>query len=75
MEKMKRSEKYKAFKEYGIPRYMMIDEKEKKREQRFWAFLALVMLVLAIAGKTDMQKTFGTVTLFLVSLVGVFDRW
>ena len=74
MEKMKRSEKYRAFKEYGIPRYMMIDENEKKREQRFWAFLALLMLVLAIAGKTDMQKTFGTVTLFLVSLVGVFDR-
>lgn len=74
MEKMKRSEKYKAFKDYGIPRYLMIDEKEKKREQRFWAFLALLMLILAIAGKTDMQKTFGTVTLFLVSLVGVFDR-
>lgn len=74
MEKMKRSEKYKAFKEHGIPRYMMLDEKEKRREQKFCAFLALLMLVLAIAGKTDMQKTFGTVTLFLVCLVGVFDR-
>lgn len=75
MEKMKRSEKYKAFKDYGIPRYLMMDEKEKKREQRFWAFLALLMLVLSIAGKTDMQKTFGTISLFLVCLVGVFDRW
>lgn len=74
MEKLKRSEKYKIFRDYGVPRYMMIDLEERKREQRLCAFVAFMMLVLAIAGKTEAQRTFGLLALFISSLVGVFNR-
>ena len=71
---MKRSEKYRVFKDLGIPRYVLLDEKAKKKEQLFWSGLAMVMLILSFAGRSDVQRTFGTVSLFLVCLVGVFDR-
>lgn len=74
MEKMKRSEKYKTFKEYGIPRYMMLDEKDKKKESYMFIFIALLMLILALIGKTDGQKAFGAVSLFFSSLIGVLNR-
>lgn len=74
MENLKRSEKHRLFKEHGAPRYLMLDKKEKRREQLMWTFIASMMLLLAFLGKTETQKTFGMVVLFIVSLLGVFDR-
>jgi|GEM_PF-4752459 hypothetical protein len=74
MEKLKRSEKHKLFKEHGVPRYLMLDEKEKKREQAMCVVLAFMMVVLAFAGKTNAQKSFGVLSLFLVNLIGVLSR-
>lgn len=74
IENMKRSEKYKLFKDCRVPRYLIISEKEKRREQIFWAFLAFMMLTLSIVGRNDIQKIFGKLALFFVSLFGVFDR-
>lgn len=74
VENLKRSEKHRLFKNYGVPRYVLLDEKAKKKEQLFWSGLAMIMLILSFAGRSDVQRTFGTVSLFLVCLVGVFDR-
>lgn len=74
MEKLKRSEKHRLFKDHGVPRYLMLDEKEKKREQAMWAVVAFMMVVLAFAGQSNAQKSFGVLTLFVVNLIGVFSR-
>ena len=74
MEKMKRSEKHRKFKDCGIPRYMMLDEKEKKRENLMFLIISLLMLVLALVGKNEIHRTFGTVALFISSLIGVMNR-
>ena len=73
MEKMRRSEKYRLFKDQGVPRQLMLKEEERKREQAFWAVIAFMMLVLALIGKTDSQQVFGMLALFAISLIGVFN--
>lgn len=74
MEKMKRSEKHRRFKDCGIPRYMMLDEKEKKKEDLLFLIISLMMLVLALAGKSEIQRMFGTGALFISNLIGVMNR-
>ncbi|MDU7141389.1 MAG: hypothetical protein E6319_00330 [Anaerococcus vaginalis] len=71
---MKRSEKYRNFKEFGLPRYLMISEKDKKRECILWIILSVMFLLLALNGRNEIQKYVGVVLLFLVNLVGVLSR-
>ncbi|MDU5824056.1 hypothetical protein [Anaerococcus vaginalis] len=71
---MKRSEKYRNFKELGLPRYLMISEKDKKRECILWIILSVMFLLLALNGRNEIQKYVGVVLLFLVNLVGVLSR-
>ncbi|MDU2374731.1 hypothetical protein [Anaerococcus vaginalis] len=71
---MKRSEKYRNFKEFGLPRYLMISEKDKKRECVLWIILSVMFLLLALNGRNEIQKYVGVVLLFLVNLVGVLSR-
>lgn len=74
MKNMKRSEKRRLFKDYGVPRYLLLDEKAKRKEQIIWSVLAFMMLLLAFVGRNDAQKTFGQLALFIICLIGVFDR-
>lgn len=74
MEKMKRSEKHRLFKDCGLPRYLLLDEKAKRKEQITWSVLAFLMLLLAFIGRNDAQKIFGQLALFIICLLGVFDR-
>lgn len=71
---MKRSEKYRNFKEFGLPRYLMISEKDKKRECILWIILSVMFLLLALNGRNEIQKYVGVVLLFIVNLVGVLSR-
>ncbi len=71
---MKRSEKYRNFKEFGLPRYLMISEKDKKRECILWIILSIMFLLLALNGRNEIQKYVGVVLLFVVNLVGVLSR-
>ena len=59
MENMKRSEKHRLFKDCGLPRYLLLDEKAKRKEQISWSVLAFLMLLLTFIGRNDAQKTFG----------------
>ena len=72
--KMKRSELYKRLKDYGVPRYLTLSEKEKRRESIAWVILAGAFLILVVAGKTEMQRIAGGFMLFLVNIVGVLSR-
>lgn len=74
MENMKRSEKHKLFKDCGLPRYLLLDEKAKRKEQITWSVLAFLMLLLAFVGRSEAQKAFGQLALFIICLFGVFDR-
>ena len=71
---MKRSEKYRNFKEFGLPRYLMISEKDKKRECILWIILSVMFLLLALNGRNEIQKYVGVVLLFVVNFVGVLSR-
>ena len=71
---MKRSEKSRNFKEFGLPRYLMISEKDKKRECILWIILSVMFLLLALNGRNEIQKYVGVVLLFVVNLVGVLSR-
>lgn len=71
---MKRSEKYRNFKEFGLPRYLMISEKDKKRECILWIILSVMFLLLALNGRNEIQKYVGVVLLFVVNLIGVLSR-
>lgn len=71
---MKRSEKYRNFKEFGLPRYLMISEKDKKRECILWIILSVMFLLLALNGRNEIQKYVGVVLLFVANLVGVLSR-
>lgn len=71
---MKRSEKYRNFKEFGLPRYLMISEKDKKRECILWIILSVMFLLLAINGRNEIQKYAGVVLLFVVNIIGVLSR-
>ena len=71
---MKRSEKYRNFKDFGLPRYLMISEKDKKRECILWIILSVMFLLLALNGRNEIQKYVGVVLLFVINLVGVLSR-
>ena len=71
---MKRSEKYRNFKDFGLPRYLMISEKDKKRECILWIILSVMFLLLALNGRNEIQKYVGVVLLFVVNLIGVLSR-
>lgn len=71
---MKRSEVYRNFKEFGLPRYLVLSEKEKRRESILWIILSVMFLLLALNGRNEIQKYVGVVLLFVVNLVGVLSR-
>lgn len=74
MEQMKRSEKYKKFKDCGIPRYLMLDHQEKKKESIMLFVISLMMFVLAFFGKTEWQRSIGLLLLFGVNTVSIINR-
>ncbi len=71
---LKRSEKWKEYKEFGIPRYLMLSEKDRKKECMLWVVISVMFLVLAIAGKNDIERFGGAFFLFFINLCGAFSR-
>ncbi|MBS5989682.1 hypothetical protein [Anaerococcus hydrogenalis] len=71
---MKRSEKYRNFKEFGLPRYLMLNEKDKKRESIMWVSISVLLLVLVLLGRNELIRNAGAVSLFFVNLLGVLSR-
>lgn len=71
---MKRSEKYRNFKEFGLPRYLMLNEKDKKRESIMWVSISVLLLVLVLVGRNELIRNAGAVSLFFVNLLGVLSR-
>lgn len=71
---MKRSEKYRNFKEFGLPRYLMISEKDKKRECMMMVFLSVLFLVLTLMGKNEIQRCGGALFLFFINILGALSR-
>ena len=74
MKKMRRSEKYRVFRDYGVPRHLLLDEKDKKREQVFLAAISFIMFVLALLGRNEVHRIFGLSFMFLICLMEVFNR-
>lgn len=71
---MKRSEKYRNFKEFGLPRYLMLNEKDKKRESIMWVSISVLLLILVLVGRNELIRNAGAVSLFFVNLLGVLSR-
>lgn len=71
---MKRSEKYRNFKEFGLPRYLMISEKDKKRECILWIILSIMFLLLTLMGKNEIQRSSGALFLFFINILGALSR-
>lgn len=71
---LKRSEKWREYKEFGIPRYLMLSEKDKKKECMLWVFVSVLFLLLAIAGKNEIERYVGIILLFLVNAIGAFSK-
>ncbi len=71
---MKRSEVYRNFKEFGLPRYLVLSEKEKRRESIMWVSVSVLLLILVLLGESDLVRNAGGFSLFFVNLVGVLSR-
>lgn len=71
---LKRSEKWKEYKDFGIPRYLMLSEKDRKKECMLWVFVSVLFLLLAVAGKNEIERYVGIILLFLVNAIGAFSR-
>ena len=71
---LKRSEKWKEYKDFGIPRYLMLSEKERKKECMLWVFVSVLFLLLAVAGKNEIERYIGIILLFLVNAIGAFSK-
>lgn len=71
---LKRSEKWKEYKEFGVPRYLMLSEKDKKKECMLWVFISVMFLLLAISGKNEIERYVGIICLFLINTMGAFLR-
>lgn len=71
---LKRSEKWREYKEFGIPRYLMLSEKDRKKECMLWVFVSVLFLLLAIAGKNEIERYVGIILLFLVNAIGAFSK-
>lgn len=71
---LKRSEKWREYKEFGIPRYLMLSEKDRKKECMLWVFVSVLFLLLAVAGKNEIERYVGIILLFLVNAIGAFSR-
>lgn len=71
---LKRSEKWKEYKDFGIPRYLMLSEKDRKKECMLWVFVSVLFLLLAIAGKNEIERYVGIILLFLVNAIGAFSK-
>lgn len=71
---LKRSEKWREYKEFGIPRYLMLSEKDKKKECMLWVFVSVLFLLLAVAGKNEIERYVGIILLFLVNAIGAFSK-
>lgn len=71
---LKRSEKWREYKEFGIPRYLMLSEKDKKKECMLWVFVSVLFLLLAVAGKNEIERHVGIILLFLVNAIGAFSK-
>ncbi|MDU2648345.1 Uncharacterised protein [Anaerococcus vaginalis] len=71
---LKRSEKWKEYKDFGIPRYLMLSEKDRKKECMLWVFVSVLFLLLAVAGKNEIERYVGIILLFLVNAIGAFSK-
>lgn len=71
---LKRSEKWREYKEFGIPRYLMLSEKDRKKECMLWVFVSVLFLLLAVAGKNEIERYVGIILLFLVNAIGAFSK-
>lgn len=71
---MKRSEKYRNFKDFGLPRYLMLNEKDKKRECMMMVFLSVLFLLLTLMGKNEIQRYSGAFFLFFINILGAISR-
>lgn len=71
---LKRSEKWKKYKDFGIPRYLMLSEKDRKKECMLWVFVSVLFLLLAVAGKNEIERYVGIILLFLVNAIGAFSK-
>lgn len=71
---LKRSEKWKEYKDFGIPRYLMLSEKDRKKECMLWVFISVLFLLLAVAGKNEIERYVGIILLFLVNAIGAFSK-
>lgn len=71
---LKRSEKWKEYKDFGIPRYLMLSEKDRKKECMLWVFVSVLFLLLAVAGKNEIERYIGIILLFLVNAIGAFSK-
>ncbi len=71
---LKRSEKWKEYKDFGIPRYLMLSEKDRKKECMLWVFVSVLFLLLAVAGKNEIERYVGIILLFLVNAIGSFSK-
>lgn len=72
--KVKRSKKYRNFKEFGLPRYLMINEEDKKRECVKMIFLSVLFLVLTLIGKNEIQRCGGALFLFFINILGDLSK-
>lgn len=71
---LKRSEKWREYKGFGIPRYLMLSEKDRKKECMLWVFVSVLFLLLAVAGKNEIERYVGIILLFLVNAIGAFSK-
>ena len=71
---LKRSEKWREYKDFGIPRYLMLSEKDRKKECMLWVFVSVLFLLLAVAGKNEIERYIGIILLFLVNAIGAFSK-
>lgn len=52
----------------------MLSEKDKKKECMLWVFVSVLFLLLAIAGKNEIERYVGIICLFLINTMGAFSR-
>ena len=71
---MKRSEVYRNFKEFGLPRYLMLNEKDKRRECMMMVFISALLLLLTLMGKNEVQRSSGAFFLFFINILGAISR-
>lgn len=64
--KVKRSKKYRNFKEFVLPRYLMINKNNNKRECVILVFLSVLFLVLTLMEKMKFKDVVEHFSYFLL---------